>query len=972
MLTQKQGQQQAKVQTMARHIHHGDVRYMVASLTYQEFPAEMKIDESEILSSLKLGFDVENWSFQKKGAVTTWEGRWEKGNRIVRLSLKKERSLIRAVSTVYRFGYRDHLAVESYLIEQTLLKEKIVTSFFSWPDLISRAHANTPGIPTSFSGLGPILDSISLDDLAPSSGPGLPPLPTGSGTGSSLLTTITGGVGTPDSPFTIDGNFDVQGDVRIGPDGRTSDQIDRGQNQIDRGQDQIDRALTQAQTTTDMVDRNWQDTNAEIRNSTDMVDRNWQETNRQAARANRTAERLADPKHMFLLSGATAAGAVVGGFAANLAIQGLISGVDWMIEQMTGRRAAAERWRQFQEARRNWETTLDHALALERSIDQFLLFHETLQTIRERLPESERSKLNAEEIIRFFNVEILMKDREKRRLQERFDREENYDCAIALASRITDLNHLTTNMSQVVSILGNHKANNPDIDIFDDRYFCSQMDHMMRNLLDAESALQRYRLHLINGQAEWRRDLADGVEGLQDVSERLQTGGDDILDRSISAARDLYQTNYDALRERLKRECRAQGMMFTGGCVSDRLEGPAAQELRSIEQARDQSIEAARVSAERRLQRPVTVNTDIEYDRIRSYQDWFEELEDQQFCNQRPDDPRCRELSQFRHNGVFYVKNRAMSRLESLCPQRQTTLSAIEAAQQASRTPASEAETPATMIEPEAEKKGFFSSLFSGIANFFRSIGEFFGFVQPRTVGERPAAETRETVRATSDQTIVDGPRVVTPPPRERAPATSPEPVAEEIITVETAPLVPRHPLQENLERAYFNPLFEDQFVRESLAQDLETLLEKNPEARQSIEQALEQLHSEAESATEHPFTNKVEEIYSLPEDQPGLRQFLLAQLVNSPSAYEQSYQALTSPEWTVELPDSALATLEENSVISLVPPALKIALSQIPSRIRTYDFYQLLERISEEKDNPEALLPLLNRLKQILDFSTS
>lgn len=788
-MEQSQDDLTASIQTFARHITVGPYQYNIGSLTYLEFPRSLELDIEEMSSSLKMGYDIEHWKYSHSNNLHVWEAVWAKGNRIVRLAILEEQDSYKSVATIYRKGYQEPMAVESYILENALLKRAQRTSWSPKPPsvhssfFISRAYAQS-GMPTGFSGLGTILDSIDPGSLT---GSNLPPVTGSSSGGVSLL---PGGVGTTSNPFAVTG--DVQLNTTFGFDDQTSAQIDVSQAQIDQALSQAETTSAmvdqnwqdtnaQIQNTTDMVNTNWQDTNAQIQNTTDMVDRNWQESNRQAARANRTAEKLSDPKHMFLLSGATAAGAVVGGFVANMAIQGLISGVDWMIEQMTGRRAAQERWRQFQDAQRNWETTLEHALQLERSIDQFLLFHETLQTIRERLPESERSKLSTEEIIRFFNIEILMRQRDIRRLENQFMAESDPRCSVELAEKIAELQNLTQNMSQVVTILGDHRANNPDSDIFDERYFCSQMDNMMRNLLDAESALQRYRLHLINGQAEWQRDLADGVDQLQGVSTRLQTGGDDILDRSVKSARDLYDTNYNALRDRLRRECRAQGMMFTGGCVSEKMRGEASSELQRIEAARDQSIEEARVSAERRLNRPVTVNTDIEYDRIRSYQDWFEELEDQQFCNQRPDDSRCRELSQFRHNGVFYVKNRALDRMDSVCSGRRATLAGVEQAQREAALAANPEATAAehagrAPAQVEAESPGFFSRLFGGIGNFFRSIGQFLGLIpknEPATLGEQSRTQSFETVVATSPEHyhVSDTPRYQPLPTTERAPA---------------------------------------------------------------------------------------------------------------------------------------------------------------------------------------------------------
>jgi hypothetical protein len=838
---QQQDGEVAQFQTMVRHSTQAHHQYVIGTLSSMQIPKSLKFDQQEMLNSLKIGYEIEHWNYSKKGRLHLYEAQWLKGNRIVRLAIYEGDHHIKAITTLYRIGYRDVVAVEAYLIENALLRENQKTSWnplpFEIPNIFAAKAWAQSSRPQGFSGLESILNSISPSDLG-SQAPLIPGSISSTGTPLSIPSLSQMGL---ESHVDIDADVDVS--AQLGLDNRAA-------GQVDRGQDQVDQALTQAQETTAMIDNQLTRTNDEIAEANIMIDRNWSESNRQAARANQTAERLTDPKHMFLLSGATAAGAVVGGFVANMAIEGLITGVDWMIEQMTGNRATELRWRQFQEARRQWESTLEQALTLEQSIDQFLLFHETLQTIRDRLPESERENLTIEGIIRHFNIEILMNQREKRAIEDMFQRETNAQCSLELAHQITELNDLTDNMSHVVSILGDHRRDNPDLNIFDDRYFCNQMDHMMRNLLDAESALQRYRLHMINGQAEWRRDLTENVEQLQDVSGRLQNSGDDILDRTIRSTQDLYSTNYDALRDRLKRECRAQGQLFTGGCVNERLQGPHAQEVRQLEAARDQAIEEARTSAERRLQRPVTVNTNIEYDRLRSYQDWFEELEDQQFCNQNPQDPRCLELAQFRHNGVFYVKNRSFDKMEDLCQPQRTTLDQIESAQEQARAADTEAVAPGNEVFEEAAKPGFFNRLFQGVADFFKSIGEFFGIGAPRQpVGEqRPVSPIppSETYISYDQPIIADDPRAAMTFDDD---VTLEREIADEFEPVET-PQYEGLPasLNQRMTTTLTHPIFEDEIVGVQFTQDIVDLLGANQAELATIETLLDRVISEKDN----------------------------------------------------------------------------------------------------------------------------
>ncbi len=986
---QGQNGEKASVQVFERKLTLANHSISMGSLTAMTLPNRMKIDKNEMTESLKTGFDIPVWKMTTRSKITVWEADWEKANRRVRVAMKEENDVVKIITSLYRLGYQEPMAVESYLIENALLRNPTRTVFTPLPLNLNEffmATANAQSSPNVFSGLGGILDSISPQDLLGTSG-GTGSLPTGDILGSTNNLT-----GIPDlsSGSIFPSSIDIKGDVdvrtQIGFDDRTSGQIDASRIQIDRALDQtkatsdmVDRNWSQSNTevaqTRDMVDRNWGETNAEIKATREMVDqkwgetnaeikagremvdRNWAETNRQAARANSVAEKLSDPKHMFLLSGATAAGAVVGGFAANMAIQGLITGVDWMIEQMTGKKAAAERWKQFQDARRNWETTQEHALKLERSIDQFLLFQETLATIKSKLPESQRQKISIEDIIRFFNVEILMKQREKRQLESLFNQTADHRCSLDLAERIASMNDLIGNMSQVVNVLDNHKANNADINIFDERYFCNQMDYMMRNLLDAESALQRYRLHLINGQAEWRKDLSENVGSLQGVSDKLQTGGDGILDRDLKTARDLYTTNYDALRDRLKRECRQNGMLFTGGCVSEKLEGPAAREAKNIETQRNQAMEGARVAAERRLNRPVTVNTDIEYDRLRSYQDWFEELEDQQFCNQQPDDEKCRQLAQFRHNGVFYVKNRAMTKLDDVCQDQRSTLSAIEKAQERAieRAPASAVSneivaTNATVTSAAgapSKGPGFLSSFFGGIANFFRSIGEFLGFLSPKatpTMGEQSVPEYRETITTETQPDVINTPRVSAVQQTEVVPTKIVERApAEEAVTL---PKTVK-------EKAFTNVLFEDDGLVELISTDDEYLRTSYPETTSALNKVFEALAEESESQNSS-FTEKIDKIIQMTFDKKGARQYLLTRSPElSLNEVESLYDRLSEKQ-EISLDLSFLSSDERQA---LSAPGFLINANQIiidptlfsEARQSSFEAYRILDELYKE-----------------------
>ena len=401
---------------------------------------------------------------------------------------------------------------------------------------------------------------------------------------------------------------------------------------------------------------------------------------------------------------------------------------------------------------------MGNARNLEESIDQFLLFNDVLKTIKERLPPSERDKLTIENVIAQFGREILLKQKRRKELYDQFMDSNNAVCEAQLTMEIQKMDGLIANMGQVMGHLQDHKNNNGGVDIFDDRFFCDQLGEMLRNLVDAESALQRYRMLMIAGQTEWRDQALNDFEDLRGRTNDFNKRQDgDFQSREKDQIVDRQEANVSGMKNQFKQICKAQTQIPYTQCYDQKWNAPQAQAQRKRwDEAKASELKALAERTSYRKQNPLGLNTDVEAQRLERYRNWFQELEDQQFCAQNPEDARCLELNQFRFNGVFYTKDRAFERLNESCPDRELSLPSITARKVEEARKSAETKALSEGRAPASTKKsgGFFSAIGNFFKGLFDSIANFFGYGGKKaTIGESkiqdvavPDAEIAHTI----------------------------------------------------------------------------------------------------------------------------------------------------------------------------------------------------------------------------------
>ncbi|EQC49909.1 hypothetical protein M899_2624 [Bacteriovorax sp. BSW11_IV] len=740
--------------------------YPIADLTYIRMDRNKndQFDDRELLENLRKGYNVKKWKVSKFDNVHYYQAILNDRSRAISVSVTQNDLHSKVTVANYRLGYKDFTEREIALLQKSLSTNfERKTTFMSF--LIREAYANGFDLTGLLNSIGGQSGSVSGSPAVTSVVDSINS--SGLNTNVNINTNVSGSVDVNATGSLNAGQFNAvigQGNQINQSFNNASDMVDKNWGQTNTTLDNINRDINHQVGNLNqnidkgigMADKNWTETNTVVdKNWTDtnkMVDKNWSDTNKQLSRANSVAEKLSDPKHMFLLSGATAAGAVFGASLANLAIDGMQAGVTWIIDQITDRKGKAERWQLFSEARGNWEKTIKNAVDLERAMDQFLGYYDIFKELKSKFPNEQ---ISMETILRHFSKETLLTEKKKKKYEDAFSLVENKRCEDYYADKILEQDAVLDSLKDVSNILSNHNKNSPNMNIFDERFFCTQMGEMMRNLLDAENALQDYRIYMIDGKAEYADKMLEQQERLVDKADRYNSKRDSIKERERDIASDSYELAKDEIHALAKADCKREGkgLFSTGECVDRKLaSGNYATRLKRLEAHNkraksdiDRNYEDSDVSR-------LSVNEAALNDRMSSYKDWFKELEEQQFCFQNPEDSACKEISKFRYNGVFYVKDKAMNAMSDICKNEDLRLMDIRKVQNERSAAAVRDGAPKdfapvnegrSLSSDSSSSKGFFASLFDGIGNFFKtiadSIGDVFGniFGGNKIVGEK-------------------------------------------------------------------------------------------------------------------------------------------------------------------------------------------------------------------------------------------
>ena len=675
----RNGTTEAKV--FKKYIQIGGNVVSVGSLTYFKTINPKEKLPKDIASQIKRAFDAKFWSQVRKGNSLFMRGYWEGGNRVLYYHIYEDKKQTVITSSTMRPGYMDSTLPESMILQRALIEK-----------------AKNPGKKKS-GFIQFILNSIPTATAGPLDG-----LFGGNNGGSGGLDGLTSStddiseLSTSIDEFTASfEDLSVQLDrVNTNFEGananwsETNNQIEGANNNWSETNNQIDGA-----------NNNWADTNRQLEGFNDnlagfrdeagktreMVDKNWSETNRQFSRANDLAAKMADPKHMFTLAAATSAGAVFGATLANLAIDGVVAGAKWVYDLITDASGKKERWEKFRKARKGWEKTLDNARKLEKLLDQFLTSQELMNKIRGSLSEKDQAKLSREGLVRHLSLNIRRGKKKKKTLESEFEQTVSPACEEHLANKLDNLDAVLTTAEGLKTYLDNERFK-----VYNDKLFCSQLHNIMNKLGEAEASLQTYRLNILNARTEWaekneerNEEIADTIKRLNDVDNHK-----DFHDQRVENAEDMYKSLKKAVKVRRKSwilECKTSHpdwrkhfwddddkerhrWAIEETCEKSYDSQYSARDERNLQRAKaaeKKKIELAARDLKRSKIRPIELNEQAEDARLISYYKWFGDLEEQQYCYTHPEDKKCKDQSQVKFMGPFYVKDRARVKLKEVC-----------------------------------------------------------------------------------------------------------------------------------------------------------------------------------------------------------------------------------------------------------------------------------------------------------------
>ncbi len=286
--------------------------------------------------------------------------------------------------------------------------------------------------------------------------------------------------------------------------------------------------------------------NANLADTNKIIDKNWQRSNEEIARANDLATKALDPKNVFKLAAATSAGAVLGATLAQTAIDLMVMGAGAIFEAITGAKADAQRWAKFKEARAGWEKNVEMATQLERLLDNFLLSHEMMKQLKNGLTPEQRENLSREEMAKMLSINTRILKKKLKRKEEAFYETDDLRCEAQLALEIEELEDKIKEEIGLKEILEASQ-----FDIYNDDYFCSELPRIFGKLAEAEAMLAQYRLDILAARSQWAEYENTRLEDMAEQMERLNKGKEDkeFTNNLIDNAEDAHDLYVDLLND---------------------------------------------------------------------------------------------------------------------------------------------------------------------------------------------------------------------------------------------------------------------------------------------------------------------------------------------------------------------------------------------------------------------------------------
>ena len=273
----------------------------------------------------------------------------------------------------------------------------------------------------------------------------------------------------------------------------------------------------------------------------------WREmTDRNANRAMDLGEKLADPKHLFKMAAASAAGAVLGATAVNMAIGGAKAIIGFLVKWARGdfkKMKEEQILKEFNQAKKAWLENTKKMRGLEATIDQTLRSMELSKRFGIRNPDL-MQKLKIQ--IKDYGLKLKAREEKAASLPEgSCDRQKVLEEAVKFEDEIAELKLLADIFNRADPL----------------RQTCKLLRDSLRQLAEVEGLLQRARPNILKAERvvnnlvfEGQKDAIETMDDLRKnkMSRQVKNGQAEHLDfLEERNALDIQQ-----LQSQSSRDCR--------------------------------------------------------------------------------------------------------------------------------------------------------------------------------------------------------------------------------------------------------------------------------------------------------------------------------------------------------------------------------------------------------------------------------
>lgn len=689
-IIRKEGESAVHIKNFSRllWIEKTPVTIVDTSFVYLENPQKDKDPKKNelayIASAMKKSFGPD-MVITGQGNSLTVEGKFEKINRYMKISLVKKNNYVIFVTSSIRLGMYSKLKAEVTELHNVLAQyegkietKTKKTSWFSLPKVVETAHASdnglnlgsllggsnsnngSNGLPSfnynftgNFSGLENSVKDLNNNVSA---------LNTNVGTANANWGVTNGQLGNANTNW---GNTNIQIGNANNNWNNTNTEFGNANNNWNNTNIQIGNANNNWNNTNkeaEKANQNWEETNKKIgelnetaKKATEDANKNWADTNKEIAKMNDTADRAQeaantnwaesnkilakamDPNHMAKVAFYTAAGAALGGIAVNLAVQGVTEGIAFLYELFTGTKKKKLEWEDFEKAMQVWDNTLNDLVKMEQGVDSLIAAFDFFE-----------GKNLGNDYVKQLTVATRDMRFDRDMFLEKFkDQSMDISCRKLFYDAADELDQKVKEYEKIIQYASNNSmsiTNGPS-------YFCNQLKDLQRKILAAETQMQDLRLKILVAENQYYGKQSDAIDKRDDdiekvndrlnstlkekkaydkkILERIEVANKQHKSEWISACVDGKNGDGERIKEELK-----DAFFFTYFRKKSRCGDAYAKLEENFKKRTEESVRTMALEDELRKGMELKSNTTVEMKLSEEQMNWMARLHVDAYCYQ--------------------------------------------------------------------------------------------------------------------------------------------------------------------------------------------------------------------------------------------------------------------------------------------------------------------------------------------------